>query len=56
MLSFSSDESEFGEMIKDMFLMMLEEEEDIKFLESGKKWVVFVSFVGKRLVFINFDC
>ncbi|CAH3159397.1 unnamed protein product [Pocillopora meandrina] len=44
----SSDESEFGEMAKDMFLSTLEEEEDIKSSESGKKRVVFASPAGKR--------
>lgn len=51
----SSDESEFGEMTKDMFLTTLEEEEDIKSSESGKKRVVFASPAGKRLVSINPD-
>ncbi|XP_022801236.1 kinesin-like protein KIN-7I [Stylophora pistillata] len=44
----SSDESEFGEMTKDIFLSTLEEEEDIKSSESGKKRVVFASPAGKR--------
>lgn len=51
----SSDESEFGEMTKDIFLSTLEEEEDMKSSESGKKRVVFASPAGKRLVSINPD-
>lgn len=48
----SSEESEFDEMSRDAFLSTLEEEEERKSLEDGRRKVAFASPRSKRFVLL----
>lgn len=51
----SSEESEFDEMSRDAFLSTLEEEEERKSLEEGRRKVAFASPRSKRFVLLMLD-